>query len=69
MTDTPKPIDHRYTSEIVCPYCGHQFRDSWEVCPGDSGEDVECRSETCGKTFLMERLTIIEYVTEKKRGV
>ena len=24
-------IDHEYTDEIVCPYCGYEFSDSFEI--------------------------------------
>ena len=23
-------IKHKYTKEIVCPYCGYEFSDSWD---------------------------------------
>lgn len=27
-------IDHDDTTNIVCPYCGYEDYDSWEVSPG-----------------------------------
>ena len=32
-----------YTAELVCPYCGEEQSDSWEV----SSTDEECGSATC----------------------
>ncbi len=54
-------IDHDYTSEIVCPYCGHTFSDSWEM-HGDDGE-TEC--DECNKVFMWRRDVSVTYVTEK----
>lgn len=57
-------IDCKYTSEIVCPYCGHEHRDSWDYGI-DGNEEIECRSETCGKRFYVESVTTVEYVSER----
>jgi len=32
-------IDHEYTNEIVCPWCGYEMSDSWDM--SDYGEDEE----------------------------
>jgi transcription elongation factor Elf1 len=57
-------IEHEYTRNIVCPYCGYEDLDSWEV---DSGEEdlgiIECG--VCGKEFLASRVIDITYCTEK----
>jgi hypothetical protein len=46
-------IDHKATSAPVCPYCGYEMRDAWEL---DSGtEKVEC--EKCYKPYEV----IVEY--------
>jgi|LGVF01.2.fsa_nt_gb uncharacterized Zn-finger protein len=57
-------MKHKYTDEIVCPYCGVKERDSWEVSPGeeDIGE-IDCGS--CNKTFIAERIITIKYSTHK----
>ena len=54
-----KEIDHNYTDEIVCPYCGHEFGDSWEI-DADSGEE-ECYE--CGKKFEFYRHIEVSYCT------
>lgn len=61
-----KDIDHEYTKEIVCPYCGCEFTDSWEYSSDD--EDlglIECYNEECGKSFYAYRDIDISYVTEE----
>jgi DNA-directed RNA polymerase subunit RPC12/RpoP len=52
-------IDHNYTEEIVCPYCGCEFGDSWENSE-DSGEE-ECYE--CGKEFEYYRHIEVTYCT------
>ena len=57
-------IDHGYTDEIVCPYCGAKELDSWEVCPGEEDiGNIECG--TCEKTFFAQRIITIQYSTYK----
>jgi len=53
-------IDHEYTKEIVCPYCGNEQSDSWEF--SDDGE-IECGM--CEETFTYERIVTVEYSTAK----
>ena len=59
-------IDHFYTSpEAVCPYCGAEQNDSWEM--GGGGEGYLC--ETCEMEFDVEVDTVAYYTTRKpKRG-
>lgn len=64
--DCQNEIDHQYTNEIVCPFCGHEFGDSWEI-DGDS-EDlglIDC--EECYKEFYAVRNIRVDYSTEKAR--
>ena len=56
-----KNIDHEYTDDIVCPYCGYTHRDSWEL--GADYGDHDCGS--CGKIFLYERDIVVSYSTSK----
>jgi len=57
-------IDHEYTKEIVCPYCGFKFEDSWEV----SGDDGDITCDDCGKEFSFERIKDITYTTYAKEN-
>jgi len=52
-------IDTQGTPEIVCPFCGYVFDDSWEY----NGDDmVEC---DCGKKFNLYSEYTVEYYTCK----
>jgi len=53
-------IDHDYTREIVCPWCGYVYSDSYEY---SEGEGQEC--EHCGQNFDMYRHIDITYCTYK----
>ena len=62
--DYQDEIDHEYTDEIVCPFCGHEFGDSWEI--DGSSEDlglIDC--EECYKEFYAVRNISVCYSTEK----
>lgn len=54
-------IDHKYTDEIVCPYCGYKESDSWEY--NHNSDDMECTG--CGKKFHYERNIEVTYTTNK----
>ena len=54
-------IDHEYTNEIVCPWCGSIHGDSWERHRDEGSED--CQS--CRKPFKWSRIITTEYSTEK----
>ena len=53
-------IDHEYTAEVVCPYCGYEFHDSWEL---DDTGDIECGS--CEREFTFNRYVDVTYCTEE----
>lgn len=46
-----KEIDCRHTKEVVCPYCGKKFSDSWELAKAQDDEIQEDCDE-CGKKFI-----------------
>ena len=56
-------IEHEYTAEIVCPYCGNTWLDSWEYMAGeeDLGEYV---CDECDKTYTISRNITIDYSTQ-----
>lgn len=61
-------IDTECTANIICPHCGYEDHDSWEVSIGsgnwDEGEgETDCPS--CGATFFVERRVSIDYTTRK----
>lgn len=52
-----------YTTNIVCPWCGHEESDSWECI--DEDESAECSS--CEKEFEYERYTEVSYCSRKPK--
>ena len=57
-------IEHEFTVNVVCPWCGHRERDSWDrhMNDGDCEED-DCSA--CLKPFMVSCIVSIEYSTEK----
>jgi DNA-directed RNA polymerase subunit RPC12/RpoP len=53
-------IDHEWTREIVCPYCGYEHTDCFEY--PDSGKH-SCHR--CNKEFTFIREIEVTYTTEK----
>lgn len=49
----------QYTDEVVCPHCGHEHRDSFEMSEGR----YECGD--CCKPFEITRNVEVTYSTEK----
>jgi len=65
MTDSK--IDHDHTNELVCPYCGYEFTDSWEFNDTQDEQHVECHD--CGKEFLLYVHISVDYTTRKKKEI
>ena len=66
-----KYIKTSFTDEIVCPYCGYEFEDSYEV--GENGLEFkmdcyECEKEfNCCPNYSVNYSTFkIEVIEEKK---
>ncbi len=62
-------IDHEYTSNIVCPYCGaedeesyHYLSDEWE------NDDIAIDCGNCNKEFSMSYQKDVTYSTFKVNG-
>ena len=53
-------FDHDCTPEVVCPYCGNQFSDSWDFADED---EMDC--DECGNTFSFTRDVDVTYNSEK----
>ncbi|MND76073.1 hypothetical protein D3C80_677100 [compost metagenome] len=56
-----KEIDHEYTHEIICPHCGIEHGDSWEI--NEDYGDMECMD--CGEAFYFSRNVEVTYSTKK----
>lgn len=54
-----KEIECEHTYEVVCPFCGHEQSDSWEISEGTN----QCRS--CDKKFSVEVHQTVTYSTKK----
>jgi len=61
MTD----IDHTYTDEPVCPYCGYIHEDDEGVFMVDHPEKFTC--DECGKEFTCYCDRKVYYNTEKMK--
>lgn len=55
-------MNHKYTKDIMCPYCNHEVSDSYEY-NDYSDENIECPE--CGEEFYLEVYTEINYSTSK----
>ena len=49
--------------DIVCPYCGREYEDSWEWGDGHEGGDIE-ECDECGKKFHWYRRLSVSYNTD-----
>jgi DNA-directed RNA polymerase subunit RPC12/RpoP len=60
-------IDHIYTNEIVCPHCGHKYRDSWECGTDEAGGECDWEETCCecGAEFYASRYIAVSYSTRK----
>ena len=60
-----KEFDTEFRDDIVCPYCGYEFTDSWEYNDTQDEQKVDCHD--CGKEFLLYMHVTIDYSTYKKK--
>lgn len=49
-------IDTKYTDVLVCPYCGYQHRDTFEIEDAEEASK-ESYCDSCGKMFFYETET------------
>lgn len=60
-------FDTDYTDNIICPYCGCEIGDSWEVNFNSDTELIECFN--CDELFHATKYVEVNYSTEKiKKG-
>ena len=65
--DIDEEIDHEYTRDIVCPYCGHKIEDSCDYIDAN-GQYYEIGCPGCEETFLAMGEIKIDYSTEKLKN-
>ncbi len=57
-------IDTRNTDEPICPHCGDEFGDAWEMFDFHQNKtEMDCGN--CGKLVTIERDFHVTYSTEK----
>jgi len=56
-------IEHKQTDEVVCPWCGNEYRDCWEWT--ENSDEMKC--DECGKVFEYEKDVTVKYDTSKKQ--
>lgn len=58
------PTEHWMEDSIICPYCDHEFSDSWEYAhyEGTSYDLVDC--DSCSRTFRLTVQTDVSYTTK-----
>jgi DNA-directed RNA polymerase subunit RPC12/RpoP len=55
-------IEHEFTKNVVCPYCGFENKDSWEL--EDWSDNYECPN--CEEKFSFTRY-VETYYSSKRR--
>lgn len=56
-------IDHEYTKEIVCPWCGHELDNAWKYAYEEYIGLVNCGN--CDKELYVYASISVTYSTEK----
>jgi len=58
-------LDTWHTPNAICPYCGYENYDSWEIAGGEEFDgEHDCHS--CGETMLISRNVEVTYTTKAK---
>jgi hypothetical protein len=61
----PKEIDHDSTTEIVCPYCGYEYGESYEQFEDSDTHDTTIECTICEKIFEVCREITVTYSSSK----
>lgn len=52
----------------LCPYCGYEARDAWEIDFGPTTEgEAEIDCTECGESYLCHRVVDVSYTTKKPK--
>lgn len=66
-TGSASSFDTDYQTNPVCPHCGAEKGDAWEIDFGRRGyEQVEIACPRCETGYLVTRHVEVTYCTEKK---
>jgi transcription elongation factor Elf1 len=55
--------EETYGQNIICPWCGHIHKDSWEIQPHAEDGTFDCHE--CEKPILFSRSTTVRYSANK----
>jgi DNA-directed RNA polymerase subunit RPC12/RpoP len=58
-------IDHQFTDEVVCPYCGYESKDSWKFGDSNMSEIGGLECVQCERGFLYTRNLRVTYSISK----
>lgn len=59
-------IETEYTEEPICPYCGNEESDAWEIDFGIGLDgDTEIYCSDCGKEYHLSRNVIVSYSSKR----
>ena len=61
--ESDEPVYTQNEDEVICPYCGYKFSDSWEF--PDEGT-TECSD--CEREFSYGRNVVVTYSTSRIKG-
>lgn len=56
-------IDTEYKPRPICPYCGHEEKDAWEL-DFDMSDTTESDCGECGVTYQVTRYVSVDYSTK-----
>lgn len=56
--------DTTLTSAPVCPHCGHEESDAWEINFGGVEGDTEHSCGNCGEDYFVSRQVTYRYTTK-----
>ena len=55
-------MDTSHDCFVVCPYCGNEHADAWEICKDESPRKYDCQK--CGKPFDCWAIETVTYCAE-----
>lgn len=59
-------LEYSYNTNITCPYCDCEDKDSWEQNEYLRDGEIEIECYECGETFYCEMNVSVTYTTNKK---
>ena len=60
--------DTECTDEPVCPWCGEEQADAWELFSASSSDCEETACDTCGRDILITQRVSVSYTTRKPKA-